>query len=260
MKIRNIFIVLVAIVTLFIIPTAASAAQTPNEATISYTAAESDSEECVSAATDITKIASVYKTNTPEAYTVYVTLRVDLCTPIFPRAAVYSMPSSTVAWPQELVSVKTFELQQAGLYTIRFDKTCGPEQFDVINGRTPQKIAPWGEWHGPLLWPVVNDNAYQHFGSVCQEETTTTTTTTTTTSVPTTATTTTVPTSVLGTTVQRIDDPSSTTASVQVAGISAQSLPVTGSDAMIMILISTVLIATGSLFIVATRRRKLLSK
>lgn len=232
------------LLAMLMVSSSANAAQTPNEATVTFTAGQATLDDCVSAEAYLL-VASYTKSNTPDAYTVNVTLSEDLCSPIFPRAAIYAMPGNGVAWPQELVTVKTFELQKAGTYSIRFNKVCGPQQFDVINGQTPQTIAPWGEWHGPLLFPLAEDSALQYWGSVCEEATT---------SVP--ETTSTVPATVLGTTVTRPSDPGDP--GVKVAGTNVQSLPVTGVGTLEIISISAALMLTGILFLAASRRRRLL--
>ena len=232
------------LLTMLVVPSSANAVQTPNEATVTFTAGQATLNDCVSAEAYLF-VASYTKSNTADAYTLNVTLSEDLCSPIYPRAAIYAMPGNGVAWPQELVSIKTFELQKAGTYSIRFNKVCGPQQFDVINGQTPQTIAPWGEWHGPLLFPLAEDTALQYWGSVCEEVTT---------SIP--ETTPTIPATVLGTTVTRPGDPGDP--GVKVAGTNVQSLPVTGSGTLEMIYISVVLTISGGIFLVMSRRRRLL--
>ena len=245
MKTKSILLLAVIAIALVIMPVSSNAVQTPNEATITFTEGQATLDDCVSAELYLL-VATYTKSNTPEAYTVNVTLSEDLCSPIFPRAAIYSMPGNGVAWPQELVTVKEFKLQEAGTYSIRFNKVCGPQQFDVINGQTPQTIAPWGEWHGPLLFPLAEDSALQYWGSVCEETTTT---------VPESEVTT-VPATVLGTTVTRPGDPG-----VKVAGINvSKTLPVTGTQSTFMVTIAFALITSGAIFFVVSRRRRIVVK
>lgn len=159
--------------------------------------------------------------DTATAFTLTVTASAPLCDPVWDVSAViYEMPGDNVAWPQELRERTTFVIEKAGTTTITFTKTCVPVQFDVVTGATPQTIAPWGEWHGPLLFPLDTNTALQHWGYPCEvttttasttttapttttestttTEATTTTTTSSTTTSTTTTTTTTIPTSVSG--------------------------------------------------------------
>lgn len=96
------------------------------------------------------------------------------CDPIDVNAAIYRMPGNGVAWPQTLVEVVPFRISKAGTTTVRFAKGCDPVQFDVIAGETPTEIAPWGTWHGPLLFPFDTDTSYQYWGRDCDGTTTTT--------------------------------------------------------------------------------------
>jgi hypothetical protein len=136
--------------------------------------------------------------HTDETFTITITVSAPLCTPIEAVAAVYRMPGSGAAWPQQLMQTEPVSLGPAGVTEIVFTKTCLPVQFDLVVGATPQTIAPWGAWHGPLLFPNDMATAYQHWGSTC-EPTTTTSTTTTSSTTSTTTTSTTVP-EVLGST------------------------------------------------------------
>jgi hypothetical protein len=189
-----------------------------------------------------------------------VTASAPLCEPIEASAVIYAMPGNGVAWPQELKELKKFTIAEAGVYIITFDKDCGPAQFDVINGVTPQTInSPLD--HGPLLFPFDTGTAQQYWG--CDTTTTTSTTTTTTTSstVPPTQ----PPPEVLGTTTIAPAvsgaSTSSTTPPAQVAGTSvsrgnAAALALTGSRSVPTAVAGFGLIAVGAaLFMVARRRR-----
>lgn len=131
--------------------------------------------------------------STATTFTVTIVVPRNLCTPVGATAAVYAMPSATVAWPQTLVSRTPFTMQQSGTYTVTFSKGCDPQQFDLIAGTsnsvTPPTIAPTGPWHGPLLFPFDTTTALQWPGN-CTPTTTTTSSTTSTTSTSTTSTTT----------------------------------------------------------------------
>jgi hypothetical protein len=131
--------------------------------------------------------------STATTFTVTIVVPRNLCTPVGATAAVYAMPSATVAWPQTLVSRTPFTMQQSGTYTVTFSKGCDPQQFDLIAGTsnsvTPPTIAPTGPWHGPLLFPFDTTTALQWPGN-CTPTTTTTSSTSSTTSTSTTSTTT----------------------------------------------------------------------
>lgn len=113
-----------------------------------------------------------------------VTVTAPLCNRVNAVAAIYSMPGNGVAWPQTLVETAPFVLRDPGVTEIVFTKTCDPVQFDVITGATPPTIAPWGPWHGPLLFPFDTSTSLQHWG--CPPVPPTTTTAPTTTVLPTT--------------------------------------------------------------------------
>jgi hypothetical protein len=190
-----------------------------------------------------------------------VTASAPLCEPIEASAVIYAMPGNGVAWPQELKELKKFTIAEAGLYIITFDKDCGPAQFDVINGVTPQTINTPLD-HGPLLFPFDTGTAQQYWGCATTTTTSTTTTSTTTTSstVPSTQ-----PPEVLGTTTIAPAvsgaSTSSTTPPAQVAGTSvsrgnAAALALTGSRSVPTAVAGFALIAVGAaLFMVARRRR-----
>lgn len=82
-----------------------------------------------------------------------ITLLAPLCAPVTASAVIYAMPGNGAAWPQQLQEKVSFTLQAAGVTEITFTKVGTPVQFDVVTGATPQQIAPWLQWHGPLLFP-----------------------------------------------------------------------------------------------------------
>ena len=82
-----------------------------------------------------------------------ITLLAPLCAPITASAVIYAMPGNGAAWPQQLQEKVSFTLQAAGVTEVTFTKVGTPVQFDVLTGATPQQIAPWLQWHGPLLFP-----------------------------------------------------------------------------------------------------------
>ena len=88
-------------------------------------------------------------------------------------AAVYAMPGRGVALPQQLVETERFTLQRAGTVEVVFSKGCQPVQFDIVTGATPDSIAPWSAWHGPLLFPMDTSSSLQHWGNGCGASTTT---------------------------------------------------------------------------------------
>lgn len=122
--------------------------------------------------------------HTESTFTLRITTSAPLCDPVAASAAIYAMPGNGVAWPQDLIELADFTLDAAGLTEVTFSKTCRPTQFDVITGAAPQRISPWGDRHGPLLFPFDMDTAFQHWGTGCAPAPTTTTTSTTTTAPP----------------------------------------------------------------------------
>lgn len=124
-------------------------------------------------------------------FRITITVNRRLCTPVGATAAVYDMPSATVAWPQTLSERKVLTLQESGTYVVAFQKACRPLQFDLIAGTansvTPPQISPSGPWHGPLLFPFDTGTALQWNGCTTTTSTTSSTTTTTTTSSTTTS-------------------------------------------------------------------------
>jgi hypothetical protein len=117
--------------------------------------------------------------DTDTSFVLRITASAPLCDPVDATAAIYAMPGNGVAWPQTLTETRTFRIASAGTYSVRFTKTCLPEQFDVVVGATPNTIAPWAQVHGPLLFPFDTNTATQHWGWPCQPVAPQTTTTTT---------------------------------------------------------------------------------
>jgi hypothetical protein len=93
-----------------------------------------------------------------------ITVTAPLCAPVTATAAVYGMPEDGRAWPQHLLETVDFVLHEPGVTEVRFTRDCAPTQFDVLTGATPPVIAPWAEWHGPLLFPFDTSTALQSFG------------------------------------------------------------------------------------------------
>ena len=262
------------------------------------------------------------RTETSTGFVVKFSLKSNLCNPFTARATVYDLPAGANSgnvfsnWPQTRYSTLAFQIQESGIYTITFNKTCVAQQFDVHTGSAPQRLESLNDpnYHGPLLFgnPFMDaigintdPSALIWYGSNCNQTTTSTTSSTTTSSTTTTSTSTTalttVPPTVLGTVVTR--DPScnvSTTTStqpttttttepevdevlfdrqgrqmrrnvksavvcnpsdtivppVQVGGINVQgSLPVTGSTTFMVVSIAGVLLTSGVIFFISTRRR-----
>jgi hypothetical protein len=115
-----------------------------------------------------------------QSFTLRITSAAPRCEPIDAVAAIYTMPGNGIAWPQQLAEARPFTISEAGTVDVRFAKGCEPVQFDVLTGATPDLVAPWGDWHGPLLFPFDVDTTYQHWGAACPDGPTPTSTTTTT--------------------------------------------------------------------------------
>jgi hypothetical protein len=99
------------------------------------------------------------------SFTLRVTALAPLCEPVLATAAVYAMPGDGVAWPQTLVETAPVVLSGAGVTDVVFRVDCAAaQQFDVVVGPTPAQIAPWGPWHGPLLFPLDTATAHQSHG------------------------------------------------------------------------------------------------
>jgi hypothetical protein len=165
-------------------PTAAGAAEPDPYISVSHVKGPG-SQTCLPAR----QAASGATTNTSQAFTLIITAVAPICEPV--TAAVYSMPSNMFyPWPQNKVESTTFDVEP-GVTTIRFVKGCEPVQFDVVTGRTPDRINPTtGPMHGPLLFEWFPWSALQHWGGTdCSTDNTTTTSTTTSTTTTTTTTT-----------------------------------------------------------------------
>lgn len=98
------------------------------------------------------------------SFTLRITVAAPLCAPLDVTAAIYTMPGNGVAWPQRLRETLAFVLSEPGVTEVTFVNDCSPVQYDVLTGPTPQEIAPWGEWHGPMLFPFDTSTALQSFG------------------------------------------------------------------------------------------------
>lgn len=109
-------------------------------------------------------------TSTPTQFILTIKANVRPCNTVYPHAVIYSMPGPYGnAWPQTLAEKESFVINRAGTTTVVFNKGCDPAQFDVITGATPPKIAPWGPWHGPLLFPFALETSQQYWpGPDCQ--------------------------------------------------------------------------------------------
>ncbi len=112
-------------------------------------------------------------TTTSERFVLRIRSTAPRCEPIVATAAVYAMPTNGMAWPQRLVKASTFEIASAGSVEVVFERTCAPSQFDVVTGATPDRIAPWADWHGPLLFPFDLNTAFQDPGGNCGAPSTT---------------------------------------------------------------------------------------
>ncbi len=224
----------------------------------------SASENCSPGTMGLTRTiqnnASVFKVTITESSTP--------CTPINAIAVVYAMPGNGVAWPQNLLEANPFTISQAGVTEIIFEKDCDPVQFDIVTGATPQTIAPFGQWHGPLLFPLDLETSLQFWGNTdCNETTTTTgvttttregettTTTTTTTTTAATTTTTTSPPQVLGTTVTQATTTPAVVLSATATNPTTSSLAVTGFSSRDAGLIGGGLVLIGIGLMVEARRR-----
>ncbi|MGI9577843.1 MAG: hypothetical protein ACR2OH_06570, partial [Microthrixaceae bacterium] len=133
----------------------------------------------------------------PTTFEIVVTLDRPLCNPYNTAAVIYEMPPTDPRWPQTLAEKVEIVFLEAGVTTIVWDKYCVPAQFDLLEPPTPQTIAPWGPWHGGLVFPATdlagsNGSAIQYLGGGdhCNPATTTTTSTTSTSTTSTSTTTT----------------------------------------------------------------------
>lgn len=136
----------------------------------------------------------------PQTFEIIVTLDRPLCNPYKTAAVIYLMPPQDPRWPQTLSEKVDITFLEAGVTTVVWDKYCVPAQFDLLEPPTPKTIAPWGPYHGGLVFPATdlagsNGSAIQYLGGGdhCGPTTTSTSTTTSTTTTTTTSSTTTVP-------------------------------------------------------------------
>lgn len=100
--------------------------------------------------------------NDAESFTLRIVAVTEPCTPIEAVAVAYRMPDGSFAWPQSLVERRELRIERAGTVDVRFAKECVPLQFDVVTGATPDTIAPWAQWHGPLLFDGDVGSSWQH--------------------------------------------------------------------------------------------------
>jgi hypothetical protein len=120
------------------------------------------------------RLGMTYETaTTSERFVLTVRSSAPRCEPIAATAVVYAMPSNGMAWPQRLVEARPVRIVDAGTVEIAFARTCAPTQFDVVTGATPERIAPWADWHGPLLFPFELASAFQDPGRDCAAPSTT---------------------------------------------------------------------------------------
>ncbi|MFN7148642.1 MAG: hypothetical protein ACK4V6_04095 [Microthrixaceae bacterium] len=109
-----------------------------------------------------------YQTETTsERFVLSVHSSAPRCQPIAATAVAYAMPPNGMAWPQRLIEARPIQIVDAGTVEIAFERTCSPTQFDVVTGATPERIAPWADWHGPLLFPFDLATAFQDPGRDC---------------------------------------------------------------------------------------------
>jgi hypothetical protein len=103
-------------------------------------------------------------TSTPTQFVLTIKATVRPCNTVNAHAVIYAMPGPYGnAWPQTLAEKKSFIINRAGTTTVVFNKGCDPVQFDVVTGATPPTIAPWGPWHGPLLFPFTLETSQQYW-------------------------------------------------------------------------------------------------
>jgi hypothetical protein len=198
------FVSLVGVVLIALGATVASADTATSNIQVTTTAA-ADQPACRPAAS---KDATATVSSTGSKWVLTINAKAPICEPV--TAAIYAMPNNVFwPWPQQKVESTTFDVP-AGTTTITFNKTCGANQFDVVTGRTPDRIQPTtGPMHGPLLFTVNPWSATMNFGAPCGTTTTappptsvlgstTIQSTTTTAPVATTTTESSAPTSVMG--------------------------------------------------------------
>ena len=155
-------------------------AATDTQVSVSYAAAQSQGDGCASGADAM----SLTKQTTEDSYSFVVTIPTDLCSSVPAKALAYAMPDNRMwPWPQRLAAQEAVTFSDAGVYTITFAKGCDPVQFDLVTGAAPEVIDPFGDHHGPLVFPHtdeynVSGSAYQYFPPVdrCVDPTSSTST------------------------------------------------------------------------------------
>lgn len=105
----------------------------------------------------------------PSSFVLRILVLRPRCTPLRATAAVYGMPADGSVWPQDLIDTAPVVIAGAGVTEVTFARTCTPAQFDVVTGATPDRIAPWEQWHGPLLFPLDTRSAFQDDATTCAD-------------------------------------------------------------------------------------------
>ncbi|MEZ5323121.1 MAG: hypothetical protein R2698_13795 [Microthrixaceae bacterium] len=109
-----------------------------------------------------------YPDSTGTAFTLMINAPADLCSPVYATAAVYATDSLVEWWPQHLIETKPVVINKGGQYHVRFAKVCRRQQFDVINGATPDTIGSFRD-HGPLVFPLDSNTSLQDIGNQCSD-------------------------------------------------------------------------------------------
>lgn len=105
----------------------------------------------------------------PSSFVLRILVLQPRCAPLQATAAVYGMPVDGSVWPQDLIDTAPVVIAGAGVTEVTFARTCTLAQFDVVTGATPDRIAPWAAWHGPLLFPLDTRSAFQDNGTTCTD-------------------------------------------------------------------------------------------
>jgi hypothetical protein len=166
------FAVLVGVV---LAPSALGASADTASTNIQVTTVAADVQPACKPASNKDATATVDSSSSNWVFTIYASA--PICEPV--SAAIYAMPDNIFwPWPQQKVESVTFDVP-AGTTTITFTKTdCGPTQFDIVTGATPDTIQPTtGPMHGPLLFEFNPWSATQNFTPATANCTPTTTTT-----------------------------------------------------------------------------------
>lgn len=189
---------------------------------------------------------------TDEYWEFWIKVHTSPCEPQEYYGAIYAMPDNqSDPWPQTLVEAKPFTVQSMGTYTIRIDKTCANEQFDVLSAPVPDvanKLLS-GPTHGLLIFPLDFDGegaaAYQHWGGGCEPQVAPTTLPNVVddenTAVPPPA--------------PQVEPASVTPAQPQIVQGNRAELPRTGAATLTMTLIGGSLLAAGAVLVLQSRRR-----